>query len=41
MTMTPTSSTVVLDPKRNVPGVRRPGFPDTLRAEWIKFWSVR
>jgi ABC-2 type transport system permease protein len=41
MTMTPTSSTVVLDPKRNVPGVRRPGFPDTLRAEWIKFWTVR
>jgi ABC-2 type transport system permease protein len=41
MTMTPTSRTVVLDPDRNVPGVRRPGFPDTLRAEWIKFWSVR
>jgi ABC-2 type transport system permease protein len=41
MTMTPTSPTVVLDPKRNVPGVRRPGFPDTLRAEWIKFWTVR
>jgi ABC-2 type transport system permease protein len=41
MTMTPTSSTVVLDPNRNVPGVRTPGFPDTLRAEWIKFWTVR
>jgi ABC-2 type transport system permease protein len=41
MTMTPISRTVVLDPNRNVPGVRRPGFPDTLRAEWIKFWSVR
>src|SRR3954470_7215388 len=41
MTMTPTSRTVVLDPDRNVPGVRRQGFPDTLRAEWIKFWSVR
>jgi ABC-2 type transport system permease protein len=41
MTMTPSSRTVVLDPDRNVPGVRRPGFPDTLRAEWIKFWSVR
>src|SRR5215212_463820 len=41
MTMTPTSATVVLDPKSNVPGVRAPGFPDTLRAEWIKFWTVR
>ncbi len=41
MTMTPLSSTVVLDPNRNVPGVRRPGFADTLRAEWIKFWTVR
>jgi ABC-2 type transport system permease protein len=41
MTMTPISKTVVLDPNRNVPGVRRPGFPDALRAEWIKFWSVR
>jgi ABC-2 type transport system permease protein len=41
MTMTPTSRTVVLDPDRNVPGVRHPGFPDTLRAEWIKFWTVR
>jgi ABC-2 type transport system permease protein len=41
MTMTPTSSTVVLDPTRNVPGVRAPGFRDTLRAEWIKFWTVR
>ncbi|MGY1814738.1 ABC transporter permease [Blastococcus sp. SYSU D00820] len=20
---------------------RRPGFPDVLRAEWVKFWSVR
>ena len=41
MTVTPISQTVVLDPNRNVPGIRRPGFPDTLRAEWIKFWSVR
>ena len=41
MTTTPTSPTVVLDPNRNVPGIRRPGFPDTLRAEWIKFWTVR
>jgi ABC-2 type transport system permease protein len=41
MTMTPTSRTVVLDPNRNVPGVRQPGFGDTLRAEWIKFWTVR
>jgi ABC-2 type transport system permease protein len=41
MTMTPTSPTVALDPNRNVPGIRRPGFSDTLRAEWIKFWSVR
>jgi ABC-2 type transport system permease protein len=41
MTITPMSRTVVLDPNRNVPGVRRPGFSDTLRAEWIKFWSVR
>ena len=41
MTMTPTSTTVVLDPNRHVPGVRDPGFPDTLRAEWIKFWTVR
>ena len=36
-----TGSTVALDPNRNVPGIRRPGFPDTLRAEWIKFWTVR
>ncbi len=41
MTMTESSRTVVLDPNSNVPGVRRPGFADTLRAEWIKFWSVR
>jgi ABC-2 type transport system permease protein len=41
MTMTPTSPTVALDPNRNVPGIRRPGFSDTLRAEWIKFWTVR
>ncbi len=40
MTMTDASTTVVLDPNRNVP-VRRPGFTHTLRAEWIKFWSVR
>jgi ABC-2 type transport system permease protein len=34
--------TVSLDPNRHVPGVRsRPGFPDTVRAEWVKFWSVR
>jgi ABC-2 type transport system permease protein len=36
-----TGATVVLDPDRNVPGVRKPAFPDTLHAEWIKFWSVR
>jgi ABC-2 type transport system permease protein len=36
-----TGATVTLDPDRNVPGVRRPGFPDTLHAEWIKFWTVR
>jgi ABC-2 type transport system permease protein len=41
MTMTADSRTVVLDPDRNVPGVRQPGFAHTLRAEWIKFWSVR
>jgi ABC-2 type transport system permease protein len=41
MTMTPTSRTVDLDPNRNVPGVRKPGFADTIRAEWIKFWTVR
>jgi len=41
MTMTTLSRTVDLDPNSNVPGVRRPGFSHTLRAEWIKFWSVR
>jgi ABC-2 type transport system permease protein len=41
MTVTDVSQTVVLDPDRNVPGVRRQGFPDALRAEWIKFWTVR
>jgi ABC-2 type transport system permease protein len=41
MTMTASSDTVSLDPRANVPGVRRPGFGATLRAEWIKFWSVR
>jgi ABC-2 type transport system permease protein len=41
MTTTSISRTVDLDPDSNVPGVRRPGFPDTLHAEWIKFWSVR
>ncbi len=41
MTTTAFSDTVVLDPNANVPGVRRPGFGATLRAEWIKFWSVR
>jgi ABC-2 type transport system permease protein len=40
MTVTATSSTVTLDPRRNVPGTR-PGFGSTLRSEWIKFWSVR
>src|SRR5687767_14197679 len=35
------TATVALDPNRNVPGIRRPGFPDALRAEWIKFWTVR
>jgi len=41
MTTTEFSRTVDLDPRRNVPGIRTPGFPDVLRAEWIKFWSVR
>ncbi|TFV52665.1 ABC transporter permease subunit [Blastococcus sp. TF02A_35] len=41
MTVTATDTTVRLDPNRNVPGVRRPGFAETVRAEWIKFWSVR
>ena len=41
MTVTTTSRTVTLDPNRNIPGVRRQGLPDALRAEWIKFWSVR
>jgi ABC-2 type transport system permease protein len=41
MTMTSISSTVSLEPNRNVPGIRGPGFPATLHAEWIKFWSVR
>jgi ABC-2 type transport system permease protein len=40
MTVTAESRTVELDPRRNVPGTR-PGFPATLRSEWIKFWSVR
>jgi ABC-2 type transport system permease protein len=33
--------TVSLDPRRNVPGIRTPGFGHVLRAEWIKFWTVR
>jgi len=34
--------TVALDPDRHVPGVRpHPAFADTLRAEWLKLWSVR
>ena len=41
MTVTVFSDTVSLDPRANVPGTRRPGFGATLRAEWIKFWSVR
>ena len=41
MTMTPTSRAVALDPIANVPGARRPGFREALRAEWVKFWSVR
>lgn len=40
MTVTAASSTVTLDPRRNVPGTR-PGFASTLNSEWIKFWSVR
>jgi ABC-2 type transport system permease protein len=35
------TDTVALDPRRNVPGLVRPGFAHTVRAEWIKFWSVR
>ncbi len=36
------TDTVSLDPTRHVPGARRhPRFADTLRAEWLKFWSVR
>jgi ABC-2 type transport system permease protein len=41
MTMTASSDTVVLNPNANVPGAPRPGFGAVLRAEWIKFWSVR
>ena len=41
MTVSDVSRTVVLDPDRNVPGVHRQGFPDAVRAEWIKFWTVR
>ncbi|TFV63745.1 UNVERIFIED_ORG: ABC transporter permease [Bacillus sp. AZ43] len=41
MTVTSTDTTVALDPNRNVPGAPRPGFAHTLRAEWIKFWTVR
>jgi ABC-2 type transport system permease protein len=41
MTTTLSSRTVDLDPHSNVPGARHPGFAHTLRAEWIKFWSVR
>ena len=41
MTVTEFSRTVDLDPDRHVPGARRPGFGATLKAEWIKFWSVR
>jgi ABC-2 type transport system permease protein len=41
MTVTVFSDTVSLDPRANVPGARPPGFGATLRAEWIKFWSVR
>jgi ABC-2 type transport system permease protein len=34
--------TVSLDPHRHVPVPRtRPGFAGTLRAEWVKFWTVR
>ena len=33
--------TVSLDPARHVPGVRQPGFGNTLQAEWLKFWTVR
>lgn len=40
MTVTAASSTVTLDPRRNVPGTR-PGFSSTMQSEWIKFWSVR
>ncbi|MDT0276370.1 ABC transporter permease subunit [Blastococcus goldschmidtiae] len=40
MTVPAASTTVALDPRRNVPGTR-PGFGSTLRAEWIKFSTVR
>jgi ABC-2 type transport system permease protein len=35
------TDTVALDPRRNVPLDRRPGFVATVHSEWIKFWSVR
>jgi ABC-2 type transport system permease protein len=35
------TDTVVLDPTRTLPDVRRQRFSHTLRSEWIKFWSVR
>ena len=35
------TDTVALDPHRNVPGIRKPGFGHALRSEWIKFWTVR
>ena len=36
------TATVALDPTRAVPGTRRrPGFAETLAAEWVKFWTVR
>ena len=37
----PAADVVSLDPDRNVPGRSAPGFGAVLRAEWIKFWTVR
>ena len=41
MTMTATVTHRRPRPDRNVAGVRGPASPYALRAEWIKFWTVR